>query len=167
MITTGIRHLQKRGRLLFDQQWALQVDELDSVLLEHLPHFVHIACRGGEDGGLVMEDSMGRSVVVPSETVAEILTLFSDSIRCVLFTSGMSQSAAQVLAENINCVISLGERVLDKAAIAFSSSFYQALGLGQSVQRAFDLACARVAAKRMSVKPKLYAKPGSANNLTI
>lgn len=165
-ITNGLRPLEKRGRLSFGQHWALRCDELASVLQEHLPHFVHISCHG-HDGSLVLEDSRGGSAIVSVEVITKIFALFAGMIRCVLFTAGIPQLAAQDLIEKIDCVISLESGIDDEAVIGFSAAFYETLGNGHDVKRAFDIACLRLAATGELGEPKLYAKAGVAEALTI
>ena len=166
-ITNGLRPLERRGRLSFTQHWALRSDELASVLQEYLPHFVHISCHGAA-GDLMLEDSMGRHVRVPEKVVTRIFALFAGTIRCVIFTSGITPSAAQELSEEIDCVISFeGSSIADDSIIRFSSAFYETLGNGHDVRRAFDIACLSLATTGESGEPKLYAKAGVAEALTI
>jgi hypothetical protein len=165
-ITNALRSLEKRGRLSFAQQWALRADELDSVLQEHSPHFVHISCHGDNDC-LMLEDLRGECVSVPLGVVAKLFSLFTGTIRCIVFTSGIAQPVAQTLINKIDCVISLESRMADESVIGFSAAFYEALGNGHDVKRAFDLACLRLAATGEPVEPKLYARAGAAEDLTI
>jgi hypothetical protein len=165
-VTNGLRPLQARGRLSVSQHWALRVDELDSVLQEHKPHFVHVSCHGTRDG-LVLEDSAGGAALISADVVARLFLLFSDTIRCVLFTSDFPESAADALIEKIDCVISLGHGMSDSGVIGFSAAFYGALGNGQSVQRAFDIARTRLLAIGSRGEPKLYAQAGEAEGITV
>jgi hypothetical protein len=46
--------------------------------------------------------------------------------------------------KEIDCAVGMSAPIGDRAAIAFSGEFYQALGFGRSVQEAFDLGVARL-----------------------
>jgi hypothetical protein len=50
----------------------------------------------------------------------------------------------------------------DDSAIAFASSFYQALGYGQSVKSAFDLGCNQIHISALNEQeiPKLLVRSG-------
>jgi hypothetical protein len=48
---------------------------------------------------------------------------------------------AQAIAVNVDVVVGMSAAMPDTDAIAFTGSFYEALGAGEDVQTAFELAC--------------------------
>ncbi len=165
-INDGLRQLQTKGRVSLVQQWALRHDEIDKVLQEHNPHFVHIACHGSKEG-LVLEDSSGEATRVPFDAIIAVFKLFSDTVRCVFFTCDFVHSAAEQLANAVGCVISPEGTVTDDAVITFTTAFYSALGVGQDVHRSFELASTRLAATKEAAKFRLHAGSSPANELTL
>jgi hypothetical protein len=60
------------------------------------------------------------------------------------------------------CAVGMSEAIEDKAAIAFASSFYQALGFGRDLGTAFRLGCEQIGLEnfRSPHIPKLFTTPG-------
>ncbi len=52
-----------------------------------------------------------------------------------------SETQALAIYDYIDCVIGMERAVSDKAAIHFSTAFYDALGAGRSYKEAFDFGC--------------------------
>ena len=61
-----------------------------------------------------------------------------------IFSACYSESQAQAIAENIEYVVGMNQAIGDKAAIAFSVGFYQALGAGRSIKEAYELGCVQI-----------------------
>jgi hypothetical protein len=50
-----------------------------------------------------------------------------------------SELQASAIAEHVDCVVGMTAAVKDTSAIDFAGAFYQGLGFGRSVQKAFRL----------------------------
>ena len=77
---------------------------------------------------------------------------------------------AEAVAEEVDCVVGMSEKIGDEAAIRFAGGFYQALGYGRSVQTAFELGCNKINLAKLDEEavPKLLVKPGvNAANVTF
>ncbi len=59
-------------------------------------------------------------------------------VECVLLNACHSKIQANAIAEHVQYVIGMNEAISDKAAIAFTAGFYQALGSGSSIEKAYE-----------------------------
>ena len=119
---------------------AVRPSDLEALLLFHCPHIVHFSGHGMKRGELVLEDNWGSSQRVPIEILGSIFSKLRDTIQCVVLNSCYSSRQAQVIKKSIPFVIGMKSSVSDRAAIAFSGSFYQALAFGKTITDAFELA---------------------------
>lgn len=128
------------GRIFsFKCETAAQASELPEYFQRVKPQIVHFSGHGSQTGECFLEDEMGWSQRVPGETLRKLFEIFKDKIRCVVLSACYSKIQAQTIAESVDCVIGMSKEISDKAAIAFSAGFYQALGFGGNIKEAFDL----------------------------
>ena len=66
---------------------------------------------------------------------------FADQVNCVILNACFSEVQAQAIARYINYVIGMSNSISDRAAIAFTIGFYQAIGAGRTVEDAYKLGC--------------------------
>jgi hypothetical protein len=85
-----------------------------------------------------------------------------DTVRLVVLNACYSSKLADLLVEQIDCVIGMTDEVSDEAAILFAQTFYSALFDGVSVSRAFQTSSAAVRARynEESDIPELRCKGG-------
>ncbi len=169
------RALQAGGlhdRFDLQQVWAVGPEEIQDSLLRHRPDIVHFSGHG-EAGGLILERPSSSAqrgagspalapVPPPSDpihTLAELFALARGSIRCVVLNACHSEAQAQGIAQHIDCAVGMSTELDDMAAIGFAWAFYHALGQGESVRKAFALAClqAKLAGGGPSGEPRLFA----------
>ena len=74
----------------------------------------------------------------------KLFKLCSKHVDCVLLNACYSEAQAIVIAEHINYVIGMSHEIGDRAAITFSTGFYDALGAGESIERAYIFACTAI-----------------------
>ena len=74
--------------------------------------------------------------------MGRLFAVFDDSVQCVLLNACYSETQARAIGEHIPYVIGMQRSIGDEAAIAFSATFYQALGSGLSIVDAYELAVA-------------------------
>jgi hypothetical protein len=125
------------------QWWDVRPTELSTFLLRHRPDVVHF-CGHGEEDGIIVTDAERRSTWVSGEYLKRVLGILNDSVRCVVLNACYSETLANPIAEVVDVVVGMRGPVEDDVAIAFSASFYKALGHGRDVGTAFDLACAEI-----------------------
>ena len=124
----------------FAVEWriAKHQNDLRRHILDVKPQIVHF-CGHGTQQGLVLEDDSGTAKVALNEVLVDLLRLFSDRIECVLLNACYSSSLADDLVKHLNHVIGMNQAVFDDTAIAFTEGFYDALGAGESYQKAFEI----------------------------
>lgn len=76
-----------------------------------------------------------------------------------------SETQAEGIAKHIPYVIGMSNEIGDKAAIAFSIGFYQALGAGRSIEEAYKLGCVQIIMQGIpeDLTPVLIHELGSKN----
>lgn len=112
---------------------------------------------GGEDGpslrggGILVRDAVGGAVPFPVEPLGELFGILRGSVpvRCILLNACYTEAQAKTIAEHVECVVGTTRAIHDAAAIAFSRSFYLALGEGESIATAFALARNAIAEERL------------------
>nr|MBD3886288.1 CHAT domain-containing protein [Phormidium tenue FACHB-886] len=76
---------ESRNRDAFEvvTRWAVRIDDLQKILLDHNPQIVHFSGHGDGDNGLVLEDELGQARMVSTKALAKLFSLFQDTIQCV------------------------------------------------------------------------------------
>ena len=167
------RALQASGlhdRFELQQTWAVGPAEIQDSLLRYRPDIVHFSGHGEEEG-LVFEPSSSLRHLTIEDTalappvpdsvrsLAELFALARGNIRCVVLNACHSESQAKAIAEHVECTVGMSTSIDDTAAIGFAWAFYHALGQGESIRKAFGLACvqAKLAGSGSNEEPRLFA----------
>lgn len=154
-IEAGLRRSKYRDRFQLEQQWAVRPRDLQRAMLDHNPQIVHFAGHGigrsttestrkfspidqPMSEGLILEDETGQPKLISTEALAAWFKLFSKTVECVVLNACYSEVQANAIAQHIPYVIGMQSAIGDRAAIEFSIGFYDALGAGESIQRAYD-----------------------------
>ncbi len=170
-IEAGLRRSQYRDHFDLQQRWAVRPIDLRRALLDCKPQIVHFSGHGvGQltavqvnsqansavettreiafmnhaevfEEGLVLEDVTGQPQLVRTEALSALFELFSDCVECVVLNACYSEQQARAIAQHVPCVIGMNQAIGDRAAIEFSIGFYDALGAGESVERAYKIGC--------------------------
>jgi hypothetical protein len=113
-------------------------------------------------GRIVVEDQLGLSQEPSPEALQNLFTTLKDNITSVVLNACFSETLARAIAGPVCCAVGMSEAIDDKAAIAFASSFYQALGFGRDLGTAFRLGCEQIGLENIQDPhiPKLFAAPG-------
>lgn len=123
--------------------WAVQIDDLQQLLLRHQPNIVHFSGHG-EAGEIMLQDAAGTSVPVRASALRNLFQVLKDNIRCVVLNACSSEEQAAAIAEVIDAVVGMSDKISDDASRQFSAAFYGALGYGRTVAEAFQLGCNRI-----------------------
>jgi len=130
----------RRSRLQdrFEVFWEVMTEQSDlrRYILETRPHIVHF-CGHGTEQGLVLGDR--TTTVATNELIADLLKAFADRIECVVLNACDSEPLADHLVQHLNYVVGMNQEVRDDAAISFAEGFYDALGAGESYEKAFEI----------------------------
>lgn len=180
-ITQRLRSSPHGQRIRIEQEWAVRLSDLQAALLRHQPAIVHfsghgerapapgvgsverdVAVPGGASGGLLVEDDAGRIAGLSPASLAGLFEIFKGTTRCVVLNACYSEPQAAEIRRHIDCVVGMTAAIDDRAAIAFSSSFYQALGFGKSLDMAFRLGKNEIALLNLPDHdaPTLVTRPG-------
>jgi hypothetical protein len=110
-------------------------------MLEESPQIVHFSGHGAGEAGICLEGPTGEPQLVTGEALADLFELFAHNLECVVLNGCYSAGQAEEIAAHIPYVVGMSQAVEDRAAIEFAVGFYDALGAGQSVDRAFQFGC--------------------------
>ncbi|AEE53345.1 CHAT domain-containing protein [Haliscomenobacter hydrossis] len=139
-IEEGLRRSEKREVFKLVQKWAVRIPDLRRAFLDEKPNIIHFSGHGSSYGRIILEDEIGNSKEIPPKAIGNLFSLFKDDIECVLLNACYSESQAQEIAKYIPFVIGMNDAIPDRAAIEFSSAFYDAIGNGKDIEFAFRLA---------------------------
>lgn len=137
-IKEGLRRSKNRDQFDLRSEWAVRVRDLRRALLEHEPQILHFSGHGEEDG-LLLENNMGFPEPVASNVLSDLFRLFSQQVECVVLSACHSAKQAAAIRKHIRYVIGMRAEIEDRGAIEFSTGFYDALGMGTTIEDAFQL----------------------------
>ena len=112
-----------------------RLEDLTRSLLETGPQIVHVAGHGTADG-VLLEDAEGNPHALRPDALKQLLSLFP-GIECVVLNTSSSSSYAVNLSSVVPFVIGATHDLSDGAAIVFAQGFYQAIGAGLEIEKAF------------------------------
>ena len=137
----GVLRLTEHGaRVHLEQQWAVQVGDLQDSLLRHKPTLVHFSGHGSVDS-LLLEDAGGQAHSVPGKLLERLFGMFREHVRCVVLNCCHSADQADAIASIVDCVVGMATTVSDQGAIRFAVGFYRGLAGGRSVEASFEHGC--------------------------
>ena len=114
------------------------VHDLRRTLGERGPfHILHISTHGSTNG-LILEDGSGNGRFVPVQGVAALLKLYVPPLQCVVLNACDSISQGRYLRDVVPYTIAMEGPIGDKAALEFSRGFYDAIGRGETIERAYE-----------------------------
>jgi WD40 repeat protein len=128
------------------QQWAVRPIDMRRALLDTRPTYVHFCGHGAGKEGIILEGQW-----VEAEALAELFSLFSEQVKCVVLNACYSLVQAKALSRHIDHVVGMSQAIGDDAAIEFSVAFYDALGAGETVPAAYKFGCNAI---RMARSPE-------------
>lgn len=181
-IGESLRRANKRDQFELEERLAVRPIDLSRALLDVNPSIVHFSGHGivrngvstEAQGGLIfdpaleekdrfgiaLEDNNGNTQWVPTAALADMFRLFKDQIGCVVLNACYSRTQAEAIGQYIPYIVGMKHAVPDDTAIAFATTFYDALGAGRTVPFAFEMAKAAIALEGLSGEdlPVLLAK---------
>ena len=168
-IDQALREAAFREQFQIEQQWAVQIDDLQKALLRFQPDIVHFSGHGTETSEIVLMDASGAATAVPRDALSRLFDVLHDNIRCVVLNACYSAEQADAIAEHIDCVVGMTKAVGDDAAIRFATAFYRGLGYGRSIETAFKLGTNEIGLQDLpdADTPKLVAKRLNAGQLIL
>lgn len=138
-----------RSRFELFNHAATRPIDLQRLLLFHRPHIVHFSGHASDKNQKLILGGPSRARTVNREGLVELLSLYNAHLRLVVLNACFMKDQAQLLSEVIDYTVGTGDRIKDKAGVAFAGAFYRALGFGKSVRDAFDSAMVELGLTKM------------------
>ncbi len=133
-----------REQFEFSQRTSVRPEDITQALLDIKPKIVHFSGHGTSTGALCFENATGQKLPVEAEALSALFEQFYSHVNCVILNACYSEVQGKAIVKNIDYVIGMNQKISDKAAIAFSIGFYQALGAGTSFEEAYKLGCVQM-----------------------
>jgi tetratricopeptide (TPR) repeat protein len=160
-IQEGLKLSRNRDAFDFKPVLAVRTRDMQDALRSEEPNIVHFSGHGNKAGELLVEDREGRAHPIAPAPLAELFSLCTHHVECVVLNACYSEIQAQVIADHIPYVIGTSTAINDRAAIAFSIGFYRALGDGKPFEEAFRWGSSQLHLDFPNqVAPVMKAKPG-------
>jgi hypothetical protein len=86
-IQAALDQSKNRDEFEIMTRWAVRVDDLQPILLDHTPDIVHFSGHGGGSQGLALENEVGQMQLVSSTALAGLFKLFKTDIECVFLNA--------------------------------------------------------------------------------
>ncbi|BAZ08202.1 WD-repeat protein [Calothrix sp. NIES-4071] len=158
-IDEGLRRALKREQFNLVQKWAVNQRDFYRAILDYRPQIVHFCGHGAGSGGIILEDETEQLVEVNADVLASMFKIFAKKgVECVLLNACYSEMQAKPISQYVNYVIGMNQAVGDKAAIAFSVAFYDAIAAGEQVEFAYELGCSILMKYLEQQTPVLFKK---------
>lgn len=159
-IDENIRQSEYRDRFDLRQQWAVRVTDLQGYLLHHRPSILHFSGHGSPSSEIILEAEDGGSRPVSPRSLGRLFSILGGNLSCVVLNACYSEQQAKAIARNVNYVVGMSKEISDPAAISFAAAFYRAIGYGESIETAFNLACNQIDLQSLDEQdtPKLIAR---------
>ncbi|MDY9927799.1 SIR2 family protein [Methanosarcina sp.] len=125
-------------------QMSVRPSDISQALLDTQPQIVHFSGHGTPTGALCFENLVGKAHPIGPDALAALFEQFSGQVNCVVLNACYAEIQAKAIAKHIKYVIGMNQAIGDKAAIAFATGFYQALGGGRSIDDAYRLGCVQI-----------------------
>ncbi|MEB3278049.1 MAG: CHAT domain-containing protein [Lyngbya sp.] len=148
-IQSALEQASYREQFEVMARWAVRVDDLQAIVLNHPSEIIHFSGHGVGEQGLALENESGQTEVVSTDALAGLFKLLENTVECVVLNACHSEEQAEAIHRHINCVIGMNRAIGDKAAINFARGFYRALGAGKFYDEAFAYGCNAIDLKRI------------------
>jgi hypothetical protein len=138
-ISTNLQLSQLRDNFTLETMTSVRPVDLSQAMLDKKPNIVHFSGHGTIHGALCFENNQGITQAIEPQALQALFELFSDHVSCVLLNACYSEKQAEAIAQNIPFVIGMNGAIGDRAAIAFAVGFYQAIGAGMTIEKAYHM----------------------------
>jgi hypothetical protein len=148
-----------RDRFALTERMSVRPADVSQAMLDEKPVIVHFSGHGASSGELVFEDAAGLTRPVSPAALSGLFEL-TESVQCVVLNACYSEPQAVEIAKHVDYVIGMSDAIGDKAAIAFAIGFYQAIGAGETFERAYKYGCTQILLQGIpeNLTPKLLVK---------
>jgi hypothetical protein len=135
---------KSRDNFILHQKFSIRPIDISQALLDSNPNIVHFSGHGTAKGEICVEDKTGKMYPIEPEALSSLFEQFADQINCVILNACYSEIQAQSIGKHVEYVIGMKKSISDRAAIAFSVGFYQALGASRNIEDSYKLGCVQM-----------------------
>lgn len=136
-IEEALQRSQHRDRIQVRSLPIITTNDLRRALLDNQDcQIVHLAGHS-DPAGFELEDDYRKSILVSPEALGEYFQNYQQTLQGVLLNACYTQAIGQCINLGIPNVIAMTGPINDQAAIEFACGFYDALGAGLDIQRAY------------------------------
>jgi len=139
-IEEKIHETSARNKFELISSWALRPIDLQLAMMKHQPQIIHFSGHGSISEEIILEDDTGKSRQVSKHVLSSLFSILKDNVHLVFFDNCFSKAQAEALTGIVDYVVGTNKAIGEKAAVNFAATFYQALGFGHSVKKAYELA---------------------------
>jgi WD40 repeat protein len=133
-----------REQFHLNQRMSVRPADISQALLDIRPQIVHFAGHGTSTGALCFENQLGEVHPIQPDALAALFEQFADQVDCVVLNACYSEQQAAAISTHIDYVVGMNQAIGDKAAVAFTIGFYQAIGAGRTIEEAYKLGCVQI-----------------------
>ena len=147
-----------RDSINFETRWAVRTSDLFQAINEVNPTIIHFSGHGTDLGEIVLQDNNDKPKLVDIESIIKLIEASTDNLRLVVFNNCFSSVFAENVSEIVEASIGMNSSISDEAAIIFASQLYSAIGFGNSLEKSFNQAKARLLLEgiKEELTPELY-----------
>ena len=143
-IKEAITKSLNRDSINLETRWAVRTSDLFQAINEVNPTIIHFSGHGTEDGHLVLQDNNDNPKFVDIDSIVKMIDASTDNLRLIVFNNCFSSLFAECVVDSVEATIGMNNSISDEAAIIFSSQLYSAIGFGNSLEKSFNQAKARL-----------------------
>jgi len=164
-IENKIQGAKYRDFFELKQRNAVRIDELQEILLKYNPNIVHFSGHGSLGGNLIFEDINGNAQKASQNILSDLFSFDKKNMKCVFLNACFAADQADTIANYIDSVIGMSNKISDVTASTFAASFYLALAYGRSIGESYRRACLQLETENIHIleKPMLLSK----NNIDL
>lgn len=143
-IKEAITKSLNRDSINLETRWAVRTSDLFQAINEVNPTIIHFSGHGTETGQLVLQDNNDNPKFVDINSLVKMIEASTDNLRLIVFNNCFSSLFAECVVDSVEATIGMNDSISDDAAIIFSSQLYSAIGFGNSLEKSFYQAKARL-----------------------
>jgi hypothetical protein len=134
----------QRDKFVFSSVMAVTPQSISRSILAENPYIIHFSGHG-EKEGIFIETDAGLSKLITPAVLKKLFASAAENVQCVLLNACYSADQAKSISETVPFVIGMKNSIKDTDSLNFSTGFYQAIGAGKSIEKAYDLGVAQMA----------------------
>jgi len=119
---------------------AARIKDLTYAFRRYKPEVVHFSGHGDSNGSLLFEGDDSLSAAAGKEGVGDLFSFASEYVGCVILNACFSCKQGLLINEHIPYVVCISGKIENRAAIYYSTGFYEHLLHGATIPDAHKFA---------------------------